>query len=212
VQHSVGRLTELTAVYLFRGYEHVQQDPLLCLMIAQAYLGRAMTRQSDNRNFQISQVGAEVPHPPFAVFGDGPGRVADKQGLAFLTKYRKYSRKDELSQEEVEFNYGRAFHGIGESSRKHAPSLIIGVPHLAIKHYEFVLQSIQRRMNEAGPEYGDVGAARRELSATVGEGVLTAQQIRNESLAYEVAHNLMQLYAAVGNMELVKQKSAWLAI
>jgi general transcription factor 3C polypeptide 3 (transcription factor C subunit 4) len=44
------------AVYLFRGYEHVQQDPLLCLMIAQAFFGRAMTRQSDNRNYQISQV------------------------------------------------------------------------------------------------------------------------------------------------------------
>lgn len=33
--------------------------------------------------------------------------------MAFLTKYRKYSRKDEVSQEEVEYNYGRAFHGIG---------------------------------------------------------------------------------------------------
>lgn len=46
----------LMIVYLFRGYEHVQEDPLLCLMIAQAFMGRAMTRQSDNRNYQISQV------------------------------------------------------------------------------------------------------------------------------------------------------------
>lgn len=38
------------------------------------------------------------------------------------------------------------------------------------------------------------------------------QEIKDGSLAYESAHNLMQLYAAVGNMELVRQKSAWLAI
>jgi hypothetical protein len=33
---------------------------------------------------------------------------------------------------------------------------MIGVPHLAMKHYEFVLHSIQNRMNEAGPEYAEV--------------------------------------------------------
>jgi hypothetical protein len=35
------------------------------------------------------------------------------QGLAFLTKYRKLSSKDPESQEEVEYNHGRSFHGIG---------------------------------------------------------------------------------------------------
>lgn len=35
--------------------------------------------------------------------------------MAFLTKYRKYSRKDVTSQEEVEYNYARSFHGIGAS-------------------------------------------------------------------------------------------------
>lgn len=44
------------AVYFFRAYEQVQQDPLLCFMIAQAFFGRAMNRQSDNRNYQITQV------------------------------------------------------------------------------------------------------------------------------------------------------------
>lgn len=38
------------------------------------------------------------------------------------------------------------------------------------------------------------------------------QQVKDESLAYEVAHNLMQIYAAVGNMELVRLRSKWLAI
>jgi general transcription factor 3C polypeptide 3 (transcription factor C subunit 4) len=37
--------------------------------------------------------------------------------MAFMTRYRKLSAKDVISQEEVEYNYGRAFHGIGESSR-----------------------------------------------------------------------------------------------
>ena len=36
-----------------------------------------------------------------------------EQGLAFLTKYRQLSRKDELSQEEIEYNYGRSFYGLG---------------------------------------------------------------------------------------------------
>lgn len=35
--------------------------------------------------------------------------------MAFLTKYRKYSGKTVKDQEEVEYNYGRAFHGIGMS-------------------------------------------------------------------------------------------------
>lgn len=48
-----------------------------------------MNRQSDNRNYQIVQ------------------------GMGFLTKYRKYSAKDKKSQEEVEYNYGRSFHGLG---------------------------------------------------------------------------------------------------
>ena len=183
----------------------MQQDPLLCLMIAQAYFGRAMTRQSDNRNYQISQVCGFSPWRRVGI------RV-DAQGLAFLTKYRKFSGKDQLSQEEVEFNYGRAFHGIGELLKRCCwllASLTTGVPHLAMKHYEFVLQSIQNRMNEAGPEYAEVGLF---LLRIIGNGALTMQHIRNESLSYEVAHNLMQLYAAVGNMALVKEKSAWLAI
>lgn len=37
-----------------------------------------------------------------------------QQGLAFLTRYRKLSPQDAQSLEEVEYNYGRAFHGLGE--------------------------------------------------------------------------------------------------
>lgn len=58
------------------------------------------------------------------------------QGLAFLTKYRQHSPKDARSQEEVEYNFGRAFHGLG-------------VPHLAVKHYEMVLALVKQRMAAA---------------------------------------------------------------
>lgn len=38
--------------------------------------------------------------------------------------------------EEVEYNFGRAFHSIG-------------VPHFAVKHYEKVLDNVQKRMDES---------------------------------------------------------------
>lgn len=95
--------TMLTTVYFFRAYEQVQQDPLLCFMISQAFFGRAMNRQSDNRNFQITQVRSQPIHVD----------STDPKGMAFLTRYRKFSPKNDKSLEEVEYNYARAFHGIG---------------------------------------------------------------------------------------------------
>lgn len=41
---------------------------------------------------------------------------------------------------------------------------------------------------------------------------LTMEQVADGSLAYEAAHNLMQLYAATGNLQMVKRISGWLAI
>ena len=58
-----------------------------------------------------------------------------------MTKYRKLASKDAESQEEVEYNYGRSFHGIG-------------VPHLAVIHYEKVLDSVKKRMD--AEEHEDV--------------------------------------------------------
>ncbi|WWD21507.1 hypothetical protein CI109_105993 [Kwoniella shandongensis] len=139
--------------YLFRAYELDQYNPFICLLIAQAFFGRSMNRQSDNRNYQIAQ------------------------GLAFLTRYRKLSPKDAESQEQVEYNYGRSYHGIG-------------VPHLAVVHYERVLESVQKRM----------------------DGYDDPEAVRSSSLAYEAAHNLMLIYATSGNSELVREKSKWLAI
>ncbi|OCF32590.1 hypothetical protein I317_00359 [Kwoniella heveanensis CBS 569] len=139
--------------YLFRAFEIDQYNPFICFLIAQAFFGRATNRQSDNRNYQIAQ------------------------GLAFLTRYRKLSPQDPASLEEVEYNYGRSFHGLG-------------VPHLAVDHYERVLSSVEKRI-EASED---------------------PEAIRSSSLAYEAAHNLMLLYATAGNNKLVREKSKWLAI
>lgn len=91
--------------YLLRAYELNPYDPYICVMITQAFFGRSMNRQSDNRNYQIAQVSLVTLH----------GHKLTSQGLAFLTKYRKLAPKDPESQEEVEYNYGRSFHGIGMS-------------------------------------------------------------------------------------------------
>lgn len=100
--------TELTCLdYLIRAYEIDPYDSYLCLMIAQAFFGRAMNRQSDNRNYQIAQVRIPLPR--------ACSRADRRQGLAFLTKYRKLALREHVSEEEVEYNYGRSFHGLGES-------------------------------------------------------------------------------------------------
>lgn len=52
-----------------------------------------------------------------------------------MLRYRKLSPQEPVSLEEVDYNFGRAFHGIG-------------VPHLAVKHYEKVLDSVKKRMEE----------------------------------------------------------------
>ncbi|KAJ9126054.1 hypothetical protein QFC24_002326 [Naganishia onofrii] len=108
--------------YLLRSYDENPYDPLTCLCLAHAYLGRSMQRQSDNRLHQITT------------------------GMAFMARYRKLMPthcswlKPEQIAEEVDFNFGRAFQGLGM------------LP-LAIKHYRKVLESVKTRM-KASPENG----------------------------------------------------------
>ncbi|ODO08005.1 hypothetical protein I350_03588 [Cryptococcus amylolentus CBS 6273] len=97
--------------YLLRAYNIDQWNPYICLLIAQAYFGRAMQRQSDNRPYQISQ------------------------GMIFLDRYRRLSPQEGKPREEVEYNFARAFHGMGLSA-------------FAVKHYEKVLEGVQSRMDE----------------------------------------------------------------
>lgn len=46
----------LLLVYLLQAYDYVPDDPLVCLSLAIASVGRAMQRQSDNRHHLITQV------------------------------------------------------------------------------------------------------------------------------------------------------------
>jgi len=69
-------------------YKDNPYDPMLCLTLAVAYVGRSMQRQSDNRHHQIIQ------------------------GLAFLSRYRNIKGRGS-PHAEVEYNFGRYFHQLG---------------------------------------------------------------------------------------------------
>ncbi|KAF6756226.1 hypothetical protein DFP72DRAFT_894942 [Ephemerocybe angulata] len=75
--------------YLLHAYDYAPEDPMICLCLAIASIGRAMQRQSDNRQHLIAQ------------------------GLAFLSQYRKLRGTDLKTKREVEYNFGRTFHQLG---------------------------------------------------------------------------------------------------
>ncbi|EKM52010.1 uncharacterized protein PHACADRAFT_150922 [Phanerochaete carnosa HHB-10118-sp] len=73
--------------YLLHAYDYCPHDPVICLSLAIASMGRAMQRQADNRHHLIVQA------------------------MAFLSKYRDLRGDD--APGEVEYNFGRAFHHLG---------------------------------------------------------------------------------------------------
>ncbi|KAI1783533.1 TPR-like protein [Ganoderma leucocontextum] len=75
--------------YLLQAYDYAPDDPLVCLSLAIASVGRAMQRQSDNRHHLITQ------------------------GMAFLTKYRELRGETAEGLDEVEYNFGRVFQQLG---------------------------------------------------------------------------------------------------
>ncbi|KIK91737.1 hypothetical protein PAXRUDRAFT_148847 [Paxillus rubicundulus Ve08.2h10] len=76
--------------YLLHAYDYCPEDPMICLCLGISSLGRAMQRQSDNRNHLIAQ------------------------GMAFLSQYRAIRRRTgEHVLPEIEFNFGRAFQQLG---------------------------------------------------------------------------------------------------
>ncbi|EJD05267.1 TPR-like protein [Fomitiporia mediterranea MF3/22] len=77
--------------YLLHAYDYFPNDPLICMTLAVASLGRAMQRQSDNRNFLITQA------------------------MGFMAKYRtlRGPAVDDPRADEIEYNFGRAFQQIG---------------------------------------------------------------------------------------------------
>lgn len=83
-----------TSDYLLHAYRFFPNDPLICITLAIASLGRAMQRQSDNRNYLIVQA------------------------MGFMEKYRALRGlgNNDPYADEIEYNFGRAFHQIGASS------------------------------------------------------------------------------------------------
>ncbi|KAF7318926.1 hypothetical protein HMN09_00228400 [Mycena chlorophos] len=75
--------------YLLQAYELCPQDPVICISLAVASLGRAMQRQSDNRHHLVTQA------------------------MAMLTQYRHLRTEAENGLGEIDFNFGRAFHQLG---------------------------------------------------------------------------------------------------
>ncbi|CDO69335.1 hypothetical protein BN946_scf184746.g16 [Trametes cinnabarina] len=75
--------------YLLQAYDYAPEDPLVCLCLAIASVGRAMQRQSDNRHHLITQA------------------------MAFLTRYRELRGESAEGVDEVEYNFGRVFQQLG---------------------------------------------------------------------------------------------------
>ncbi|CAE6532833.1 unnamed protein product [Rhizoctonia solani] len=76
--------------YLLKAYDMAPTDPVICLSLGVACIGRAMQRQADNRNHMVIQ------------------------GFAFLSKYRSLRAcEGSLKAEEVEYNLGRGFQQLG---------------------------------------------------------------------------------------------------
>lgn len=115
-----GKSYQSAIFYLLHAYDYCPNDPMICLGLAIASMGRAMQRQSDNRHHLIAQA------------------------MAFFTRYRNLRQADTVESDEVEYNFGRAFQQLGLHS-------------LAVKHYERVLEIVERKI-KTNPE--DVGLAR----------------------------------------------------
>jgi len=84
-----GKSYQSTIFYLLHAYDYCPNDPMICLGLAIASMGRAMQRQSDNRHHLVAQA------------------------MAFLTRYRVLRQADVAESDEVEYNFGRAFQQLG---------------------------------------------------------------------------------------------------
>lgn len=108
-------------VYLLRAYELDKTQPLVNLTLATAYIQRAMSRKTDNRQHQIAQVRFGRRLDPSL-----HGRAADRslaQAFAFLDQYRRARGPSP----ETEYNLARAFHHIGMLPLSYALSMPFAV-------------------------------------------------------------------------------------
>jgi len=84
-----GKSYQSAIFYLLHAYDYCPNDPMICLGLAIASMGRAMQRQSDNRHHLVAQA------------------------MAFLTRYRALRQAEAAESDEVEYNFGRAFQQLG---------------------------------------------------------------------------------------------------
>ncbi|KAL4243959.1 Transcription factor Tfc4/TFIIIC-102/Sfc4 [Abortiporus biennis] len=150
--------------YLLHAYDYCPHDPMICLSLAIASIGRAMQRQADNRHHLVTQ------------------------GMAFLSQYRALREDDDNNDslaDEVEYNFGRAFHQLGLLS-------------LAVRHYERVLELTEKKNLERQHD---------ERVSDDNEGVHT------ENLARDAAYNLSLIYVTTGATPLAeKLYRKWLSL
>jgi len=86
---TVAKSYQSAIFYLLHAYDYCPDDPVICLSLAIASIGRAMQRQSDNRHHLVTQ------------------------GMAFLSRYRALRKTLPEGIDEIEFNFGRAFQQLG---------------------------------------------------------------------------------------------------
>ncbi|PLW46445.1 hypothetical protein PCANC_11126 [Puccinia coronata f. sp. avenae] len=142
-------------VYYLRLRESYPDEPLINLLLAITYVQRAMQRQTDNRHHQIVQ------------------------GIAFYHHYRSV-RSKEFGQE-VEYNLGRIYHGLGLIS-------------LAVEHYNRVLALAPSDL--PSPPSSSPSDPDSQLSSPA-----------PTDLSNLAAYNLILIYSTSGSPDLAHQLS-----
>ncbi|KAJ5746656.1 hypothetical protein N7520_011838 [Penicillium odoratum] len=167
--------------YFFRAYALDDQNPVCLLSIGLCFIHHSFKRQSENRHYLIMQ------------------------GLSFLNAYRRVRMKPgTLLQErqEMEFNFARAYHGLG-------------LGHLAIEGYENVLklgEKIQAKTKEASVPMDGTDVVMGEADQPL-QGPAEVSQKFVEDFTREAAYALQCLHTLGGNAQAAKAVTdTWLVI
>ncbi|KAJ5106297.1 hypothetical protein N7456_002972 [Penicillium angulare] len=169
--------------YFFRAYALDPENPACLLSIALSYIQHSFKRQSENRHYLIMQ------------------------GLSFLNEYRRVRVKPGSplhERQEVEFNFARAWHGLG-------------LAHLAIPGYEKVLKIGQEIQEQAiasvtPADDTDVDMDEAEESSQVIDQNQTSKRFV-EDFTREAAYALQCIHAMGGDPKLARDVTEkWLVI
>ncbi|KAJ5803535.1 Tetratricopeptide-like helical [Penicillium pulvis] len=166
--------------YFFRAYALDDQNPVLLLSIGLCFIHHSLKRQSENRHYLIMQ------------------------GISFLNEYRRVRMKPgTLLQErqEMEFNFARAYHGLG-------------LGHLAIEGYEKVLklgQEIQEQGDEAPVPVDGADVVMGEADQSSHQAEVSRKFV--EDFTREAAYALQCIHTLGGDEQAAKAVTdTWLVI